>query len=133
MNLERPSGPYATGHFLLRVGIAAAFLYPPISALSDPIAWSGYFPAFIQGLPIDSSLLLHAFGAVEVLIALWLIWGRHLRIPAVLATLMLLAIVVFNLNDFSILFRDVSLALAALALAFLPEPGSSITPYDQDA
>ena len=122
MSFERPSSPYATGHFLLRVGIAFAFLYPPISALSDPIAWSGYFPAFIQGLPIDTIILLHVFGVVEIVIALWILRARRLRVPAFFAAGILLLIVVFNMNDFGVLFRDVSLALAALALAFLPEP-----------
>lgn len=119
--------PYATGHFLLRVGIAFAFLYPPISALSDPVAWSGYFPPFIQSLPIDIEILLHLFGVLEIAIALWILRARRLRIPSFLAAGLLLAIVVFNFNDFGILFRDVSLAFAALALAFLPEPGTQFT------
>jgi hypothetical protein len=125
MNAER--SPYSTGHFLLRVGIAFAFLYPPISALSDPIAWAGYFPAFIQAMPIDTEILLHIFGVLEIVIALWILRARRLRIPSFLAAGLLLLIVVFNFNDFDVLFRDVSLALAALALAFLPEPGTHVT------
>ena len=113
---------YGIGHFLLRAGIAGAFLYPPISAIADPIAWLGYFPAFVQALPTDTVILLHLFGVLEMVIALWLLWGRRIRIPAVLATVLLLAIVVFNMNTFEVLFRDVAIALAALALAFLPEP-----------
>lgn len=118
-----PSSPYSAGHFLLRAGIAFAFLYPPFAAIQDPVAWSGYFPAFVNALPVDSVVLLHVFGLLEVVIALWLLWGRHLRIPAILAIVLLIAIVAVNLNDFGVLFRDVSLALAALALVWLPEPG----------
>ena len=114
--------PYALGHLLLRAGIALAFLYPPYAALSDPIAWAGYFPAFVSSLPVDRIVLLHALGVVEVGIALWLLWGRRLRIPATLAAALLFAIVLVNLNDFGILFRDVALALCALSLAFFPEP-----------
>jgi uncharacterized membrane protein YphA (DoxX/SURF4 family) len=121
--MRKFSSPYATGRFLLRAGMALAFLYPPFAAIQDPIAWSGYFPAFVHAFPIDTIILLHVFGILEVIIALWFLWGHKLRAPGILAAILLLAIVAFNLNDFGILFRDVSLALAALALAFLPEPG----------
>ena len=113
---------YGIGHFLLRAGIAFAFLYPPFAALQDPIAWAAYFPSFIEALPLDLFLVLHAFGALEIIIGLWLLWGRNLKVPAILAAVLLLAIVGFNLNGFGVLFRDISIALGAFALAFLPEP-----------
>jgi hypothetical protein len=113
---------YSVGHFLLRAGIAFSFLYPPFAAVYDPIAWSGYFPDFVQSFPVNTMLLLHVFGALEVVIALWLLWGRRLTLPSIAATILLLAIVVTNMGDFAILFRDIALALAALSLAFLPEP-----------
>lgn len=117
---------YRIGHFLVRAGIAFSFLYPPFAALTDPIAWSGYFPIFVQSLPLETTLLLHAFGVLEVGIALWLLWGRSIRIPSILAAVLLLSIVLVNLNDLGVLFRDVALALAALALAFLPEPARTV-------
>lgn len=100
---------------LLRLAIAFSFAYPAIAAYFDPDAWIGYFPAFIP----SSILLLHVFGAVEIVIALWIVFGRRVVIPCVAAAIILLAIVAFNLNQFDILFRDVSIALAALALAFV--------------
>lgn len=102
---------------LLRVAIAFAFLYPPIAALSDPDSWFGYFPKAIQLLPIDHALLLHGFGLLEVLIALWILFGKRIRVPSILATVILSAIVALHLKSFDVLFRDVSIALAALALA----------------
>lgn len=122
MRTYSPSNQYALGHFLLRAGIACAFLYPPFAALRDPIAWSGYFPDFVARFPVDATLLLHAFGALEVAIAFWFLWGKKLRLPAALAALLLVTIVVANPGDFAVLFRDIALALAALSLAFLPEP-----------
>ena len=71
---------------------------------------------YLRGLAIT----LLPFWAI--IIALWILRARRLRAPSVLAAGLLLLIVVFNFNDFGILFRDVSLALAALARAFLPEP-----------
>ncbi|MEJ0053902.1 MAG: DoxX family membrane protein [bacterium] len=107
-------------HLILRLGVAFSFLYPPFAAIGDPFSWIGYFPQFVQALPVDTTLLLHAFGAAEVVIALWLISGWKVRYPAILAALMLLAIVAFNLNQFEVLFRDLSIAAAALAIALWP-------------
>lgn len=105
-----------TIRLLLRSGIAFAFLYPPINALFDPYTWLGYFPKFMHGI-LPDALLLHGFGAVEVALALWILSGKNIFIPSAVATLMLLAIVLFNLQDFQIVFRDVSLAAMSAALA----------------
>jgi uncharacterized membrane protein YphA (DoxX/SURF4 family) len=107
-------------HLALRLSVAFSFLYPPFAALRDPDSWIGYFPNFVRALPINTTLLLHAFGVVEVVIALWLISGWRVRYPALLAGLMLVAIVAFNLNQFDVLFRDLTIAGAALALALWP-------------
>jgi uncharacterized membrane protein YphA (DoxX/SURF4 family) len=103
-------------HLILRLGVAFAFLYPPFKAIGDPYSWVGYFPQFVRDLPVDSVLVLHAFGVVEVIIAIWLITGWRVAYPAALAALMLLGIVAFNLNQLDVVFRDVSIAAAALAL-----------------
>ncbi|HEV7121240.1 MAG TPA: DoxX family membrane protein [Candidatus Paceibacterota bacterium] len=121
MNIKNVS----IGEWLLRASIAFAFLYPPFDGLTEPDAWIGYFPGFINALPVDAHLLLHGFEIIEVIIALWILSGWKIRIPAILAALMLAAIVVFNGVQFPILFRDVSIALAALALAFLPRTANA--------
>lgn len=105
----------------LRVAVAGSFVYPAINALFDPYAWIGYFPVFLTDMVAPHSiLLLHAFGVVEILLALWLLLGTRIRIPALIMAGMLLAIVGFNLSQFPILFRDVAIALTALSLAFMP-------------
>ena len=106
---------------LLRCALAISFLYPPLSALAEPNAWIGYFPAFLVALsPLPAEVLLHAFGAFEVALALWLLLARSARIPALIAGAILLTITLANPAQFLVLFRDLALALAALALAFLP-------------
>ena len=110
-------------NLILRAGAAFAFLFPAIDALFNPYAWEGYFPNFVHQLPIDSTVLLHSFGLLEVALALWLLSGKHIRIPAAVMTLMLVAIVVFNMNDFELLFRDLSIATITLALAVAPRLG----------
>lgn len=110
---------------LLRVGVAFSFLYPPVSALFDPYAWIGYFPPFLtQGLGEWELVLLHLFGVVEVAIALWILFGRNIWIPSTAATLMLVAIVVLNLSQFDVLFRDLSIALMSAALMYLHRPNA---------
>lgn len=109
-------------HLTLRVGLAFAFLYPPYAALSDPLSWEAYFPAFVQTLPISPLILLHAFGLLEVAIAFWLLSGWRIRFPAALAAVMLLGIVAFNWSQLDVLFRDLSIAAMAIALALSPVP-----------
>ena len=105
-------------HVALRIGLAFAFLYPPLNALSDPYAWIGYFPPFTRGYVPDEALL-HAFGVVEVAIALWLLSGWRIFWPSAIAATMLIGIVAFNISNFQVVFRDFSIAAIALALAVI--------------
>ena len=114
--------------FILRLGVAFAFLYPPINAWTNPSDWIGYFPPFTRGI-VPDEILLHAFGLVEIIIAVWILWGRNIFWPSLLAAAMLIGIVVFNMNNFIVLFRDVSLAAAALSLALMHAPRFLIVPY----
>lgn len=107
-------------HGLLRTGAAFAFLYPPLAAVFDPVSWFSYFPHFIRALPIDSLVLLHGFGAVEIVLALWVLSGWKIRVPAFLMTVILLAIVASNPAQMDIVFRDLSIAAVTLALALWP-------------
>jgi uncharacterized membrane protein YphA (DoxX/SURF4 family) len=107
--------------FLVRLGVAFSFLYPPIAAYFDPYSWTGYFPSFIKGF-VPDELLLHGFGILEILIGLWILSGIRIFIPSVLAGLLLLLIVLLNLPQLDVLFRDLSIALAAIALAIMSAP-----------
>ena len=65
-----------TASLFLRLSIAFAFLYPPIAALGSPDSWIGYFPPFLLDLfKGNELLLLNLFGAVEIIIALWILSG----------------------------------------------------------
>ena len=108
-------------HVMLRIGVAFAFLYPALRAIFDPVSWLAYFPTVIRDLPIDSLVLLHGFGAIEVAIALWLLSGWKILTPALLAALMLVGIVAFNTADMDVVFRDLSIAMMAFALILWPK------------
>ncbi|MCC7500529.1 hypothetical protein IT396_01860 [Candidatus Nomurabacteria bacterium] len=113
-------------HFLLRAGAAFAFAYPAINAWGDPESWIGYFPPFVLGLGqavgLSDFTILHLFGALEIGIALWFLWGKHIFWPSVLATVLLVAIVLFNMPQMQVLFRDLSIAALTLALALTHLP-----------
>lgn len=116
-------------HLALRIGAAFAFLYPPIAALLDPNSWLSYFPPWALTLmPLDPLILLHAFGIVEVILALWILSGRAIQIPAIAATVILIVIVALNWNGFDVVFRDLSIACMTLALALWPKVEPSFPP-----
>ena len=103
---------------LVRLALALAFLYPPISAVLDPYSWVGYFPTFLSdAVAPHQIILLHAFGISEVFLALWLLSARRVRIPALLMASILVVIVLANPAQLAVLFRDLALALVAVSLA----------------
>ncbi|MBI5457309.1 hypothetical protein HY971_01105 [Candidatus Kaiserbacteria bacterium] len=108
-------------NFVLRAGVAFAFLYPPIAAVFNPLDWIGYFPAFTRGY-VPDMVLLHGFGLVEVTLALWILWGKNIFWPSLAATAILLMIVITDRQDFVVVFRDLSIAATALALALMNKP-----------
>lgn len=109
---------------LLRLGVAFAFLYAGVDSFFDPFAWLDYIPQALAAA-VPALTLLHAFAVLEILIALWLLSGWRVFYPAALAALLLVAIVLLNLGEFQLLFRDVSIAAAALALAAGAYPGKN--------
>ncbi|HEY4516939.1 MAG TPA: hypothetical protein VJG64_03240 [Candidatus Paceibacterota bacterium] len=110
-------------NLVLRAGLAFAFLYPPLNAIFDPNAWIGYFPHFMRGV-VPDPMLLHSFGIVEIVLALWILSDWKIFWPSAAAALILLTIVFFGWNDLQVLFRDLSIASIALALALQNYPGA---------
>ena len=102
---------------VLRIGLAFAFLYPPISAFFDPFSWIGYFPNIAHAIIPNDMLLLHTFGVFEVALALWILSGRGPFYSSSLAAFVLIVIVIFNYPQMDVLFRDLSIAAMAIALA----------------
>lgn len=104
---------------LLRAALAFSFLYPALHALVDPYAWVGYIPGFVLTLiPLGEETVLYTWGGIELLLALWVLFGKQIVIPALLMGSALLAVVLFNLGQFPILFRDLPIAALAFALAW---------------
>ena len=105
--------------FLLRLGVAFAFIYPAVAAFFDPTSWIGFFPIFIRDMFPNEIMLLSVFGISKIAIAIWILSGKHIFFPSVLASIYLMLIIFFNIQIFDVLFRDVSILFMTLALATL--------------
>ncbi|MBI4250680.1 hypothetical protein HY622_03770 [Candidatus Uhrbacteria bacterium] len=103
---------------LLRIGLAAVFGYAGVAAFLEPNSWIGYFPQFMREW-VDVRILLTAFSGAEIILALWLLSGRFVFMAGMLSALTMLGILTFNLALLDVVFRDVAIFFAALALAYL--------------
>ena len=100
---------------LLRIGVAFSFLYPAIAGLVVPNSWIGYFPGFLRD-NLPSGLLLPAFSLVQIVIALWILYGKKLLLPTALASLLLMGIIIQNFAQFDVIFRDVAILASSIVL-----------------
>jgi len=101
--------------FFLRVGISSALLYAAFATFLNPIAWVGFLPSWIPDGQLKLSLLM-LWSVYEVLLSLWLLWGKKLVYSSSLAALSFLGIIVLNLTLLDIVFRDIPILFAAIAL-----------------
>ena len=118
MSIENSEKRYELVSLLLRVGLAFVFFYAAIGSFLAPDSWLGFFPPFLRNI-FPPNLLLTGFSVYEILLGLWLLWGRYAFYSASLAVLTLLGIIIPNLGALDIIFRDVGLLFAALGLAVL--------------
>ena len=101
---------------LIRVGLAFVLIFASVEIFINPLSLIDYTPAFIFTF-VPQNLFMYSFAAFETALALWLLSEKKLLIPSLITALMLFMIVVFNLDRFSILFRNVAIMFSALALA----------------
>ncbi len=110
----------------LRLGLAFTLLYAAWSSFQNPLSWIGFLPSGVISLiPFQVTVqeLLMALSIFQVGLAGLLLLGKQL-VPASLAvSALLLGIIWFNLGAMDILFRDIGLFFAAIALALLARKG----------
>ncbi|HEY4511690.1 MAG TPA: hypothetical protein VJH55_02515 [Candidatus Paceibacterota bacterium] len=102
--------------FLLRLATALAFLYPAYAIHASPESWLSYIPPFVDNFKIPQAMLTSLFTALHVIIGVWILSGKKIFIPSLIATLFLAGVVALNWDQIDILFRDLALALVALYL-----------------
>lgn len=103
---------------LLRFGLAFTLIYAGISAFINPDAWVGFIPTFLKDFLVDE-ILLTAHSVGNIILGLWLLLGWKVYYSAFISAIAIASILVFNLGAMDIVFRDVGLLLAAVALVFL--------------
>ncbi len=102
---------------LLQIGLAFVLIYAGIGALTEPLSWKAYTPSFLPGDLRDIVFQISTWG--ELFIAGWLLSGKKLAIPSFLMAIFLALIIGFNWSQLDILFRNVGLLFAALALGVM--------------
>ena len=113
-----PRGKENMPPFLLRIGLALVFLYAAIAATLDPFSWIGFFPQWLRGI-FPAGFLLVGFSVYQLFLGLWLVSQYKTFYAAIFSAGTIFAIIFFNIGDLDIIFRDVAILFAALALAFL--------------
>jgi hypothetical protein len=104
--------------WFLRIGMAFVLVYASVEIYVNPENFLKYVPKFMTNMvPLD--LFLNSFGVIEVLLAVWLLSGWKGQYPSLLSALMMAGIVVFNMEYFQILFRNVAIGFGGLALIAL--------------
>ena len=110
----------AIASLLIRVGLAAVFVYAGVDAFKNPDAWISYIPSFSTHI-IDAKLSLDIISVIQILLAGLLVSGKYLKLSTATAIGFLAGLLVFNPATFLITFRDIGLIGAAAALLFLDE------------
>lgn len=103
---------------ILRAGLAFVFVYAGISGLVDPLSWIGFFPAFIFKI-VSAQMAMPVFSLLEILLGFWVLSGVKIFWSTIIVTVLTVTIIVFNTSQFLVVFRDVGILAASIALLFL--------------
>ena len=104
--------------FFLRIGLAITLLYAAIAQMLYPEQWVVWLPQWL-GKIASLTVLLYLFSIYEIVLGLWLLTDKKTFHAASLAALTMTMIIIFNLSALDLVFRDVAILFAALALAAL--------------
>ena len=103
---------------LLRFGLAFALGYVAVRSFLSPGDWIGYFPSFLRQL-LPGTIILTLFSLYEIVLAALLVFNKLVFYAALLTAATMLGILVFNFAQMDVVFRDITIAASALALAAL--------------
>ncbi len=107
--------------FLLRFGVAFTFLFAAISAFVNPSPWLSYFPSFLRTMMSDATLL-YMWGGAEIVIGVWILSGKKIFIPSIMAAGLMLGIFIFDFGSIKVIFRNVCILSTSIALAIITNP-----------
>lgn len=107
------------GLHLLRLGLAAVFLWFGFSQLMDGIHWVTIVPDWaVSFLHLPPAMIVLLNGSFEVIMATLLAMGFFVRITSLVLALHLL-LIAFDFGFTATGIRDLGLVIATLALSFI--------------
>lgn len=104
--------------FSLRAGLSIVFFYAAVSAFLSPESWVGFIPLFIRKI-IDPLIFLKIHSIGELILGLWLLSNKRIFYAAILCSLSMISIIVFNFGALDIVFRDIAILFMSISLALL--------------
>jgi hypothetical protein len=104
--------------YLIRFGLAFVFGYAAFEMYFRPENFIRYVPTFISNHE-HIELFLKGFGIKEILLSVWLLTGWKGHYAALVSLFLIVGITGSNLEYFPVLFRNVAIGFAALALFLL--------------
>lgn len=121
------------GLYILRLGLAAVYLWFGFSQLFDSINWVGWVPVWaVELLNIPPAMIVILNGSLEVILGSLLAVGLLVRPVAFILTVHL-ALITYEIGFSAIGVRDFGLTMATLALAFLYTPKKKISVEESKA
>lgn len=108
--------------YFIRGGLAFILIYAAIEGFVSPKEFIKWFPDFFLALPLPKEVFdqtLLGFGVMEIGLALWILMGKRGDIAALQTAGMIAGIIIFNLDQITVLFRNVGIIFGALALFLL--------------
>ena len=109
---------------LIRIGLAAVFIYAGIHTLFNYQSWIGFVPGWIQSI-LDPKIFLYLHSGFELILGIFLLIGFFLPITSLLTFFDIFAILIFYGVD-DVTFRDFGLMMASLALFLLSREKSKV-------
>lgn len=105
-----------TSFLILRLGLAATYIYSGLDLILHPRAWIIFVPSWFNDLlPVSTLTYLQFQGAVELMLAAGFIFGIGLRAVSFISALEMLAILLFYGFD-GVTFRDLAILGGSLAV-----------------
>jgi len=111
-------GASETASWIIKLGLAFILAYVSIDSFISPDLWIGFLPGWATST-VSAKLLLDLFSIAQLVLAAGLLWRQVSAYAALLTAVLLGAIVLTDLQDFLIVFRDLGLACAAAGVAVL--------------
>ena len=99
---------------ILRIGLAAVFIYAGIHMFFDPQSWIGFVPDWVDKI-LSREIFLYIHSGLELALGLMLLLGIFLPFVSLVSFFDIVAILLFYGID-DVTFRDFGLAMMALAL-----------------